>query len=430
MTTQSSPVITDMKVIPVAGHDSMLLNIGGAHNAYFTRNIVVLTDNAGHTGIGEAPGGEVIYQTLVEAIPMVLGQEVARLNKVVQQVHKGNQAADFDAFGKGAWTFELRVNAVAALEAALLDLLGQALNVPVCELLGPGKQRDAITVLGYLFYIGDRTKTDLPYLENTPGNHEWYQLRHQKAMNSEAVVRLGVEFYSNKDEFEKYLEIKGNDDHSKLITMLEDVNDYGIPIEEVIDKHFDMENLTYYLAFNILTGNYDTQSRNSYLYSPLNEDTWYFYLWDLDTIFRKDENDILGRIEAGSWERGISNYWGNVLFQRCLKSGEFRDALDSAILDVKDYLSREKLQGMVEEYSSIVNPYLFTEPDISQVLVTEEENKEIAEKLPDLVDEYYRQYKESFEKPMPFYIGTPEKSGVRMNYFWDASYDFDQEDIS
>ena len=96
MTTQSSPVITDMKVIPVAGHDSMLLNIGGAHNAYFTRNIVVLTDNAGHTGIGEAPGGEVIYQTLVGAIPMVLGQEVARLNKVVQQVHKGNQAADFD----------------------------------------------------------------------------------------------------------------------------------------------------------------------------------------------------------------------------------------------------------------------------------------------------------------------------------------------
>ncbi|EAA1057396.1 glucarate dehydratase [Salmonella enterica subsp. enterica serovar Javiana] len=179
-----------MKVIPVAGHDSMLLNIGGAHNAYFTRNIVVLTDNAGHTGVGEAPGGEVIYQTLVDAIPMVLGQEVARLNKVVQQVHKGNQAADFDTFGKGAWTFELRVNAVAALEAALLDLLGQALNVPVCELLGPGKQRDAVTVLGYLFYIGDRTKTDLPYLESTPGSHEWYRLRHQEALNSDAVVRL------------------------------------------------------------------------------------------------------------------------------------------------------------------------------------------------------------------------------------------------
>ncbi len=77
---------------------------------------------------------------------------------MVQQVHKGNQAADFDTFGKGAWTFELRVNAVAALEAALLDLLGKALNVPVCELLGPGKQRETITVLGYLFYIGDGPK--------------------------------------------------------------------------------------------------------------------------------------------------------------------------------------------------------------------------------------------------------------------------------
>ncbi|WP_034946739.1 enolase C-terminal domain-like protein [Erwinia oleae] len=190
MTTQSSPVITDMKVIPVAGHDSMLLNIGGAHGAYFTRNIVVLTDSAGHTGVGEAPGGETIYRTLTEAVPQVKGQEIARMNRLVQTVHKGNQSADFDTFGKGAWTFELRVNAVAALEAALLDLLGQCLNVPVAELLGPGKQRDEVTVLGYLFYIGDREKTDLPYLTGEAATHDWYHLRHQKAMDSAAVVRL------------------------------------------------------------------------------------------------------------------------------------------------------------------------------------------------------------------------------------------------
>lgn len=190
MTTQSSPTVTEMKVIPVAGQDSMLLNIGGAHSAWFTRNIVVLKDSAGNTGVGEAPGGEVIYQTLVDAIPQVVGQEVARLNKVVQRVHKGNQSADFETFGKGAWTFELRVNAVAALEAALLDLLGKALNVPVCELLGLGKQRDAVTVLGYLFYVGDRNKTDLPYLARSTGDHDWYRLRHQEALSSDAVVRL------------------------------------------------------------------------------------------------------------------------------------------------------------------------------------------------------------------------------------------------
>ena len=190
MNTQSTPVITDMKVIPVAGHDSMLLNIGGAHNAYFTRNIVVLTDSAGHTGLGEAPGGETIFQTLSAAIPQVVGHEVGRMNRLVQQVHQGNQHADFDTFGKGAWTFELRVNAVAALEAALLDLLGQCLNVPVAELLGPGKQRDEVTVLGYLFYIGDREKTDLPYLSGEQAKHDWYHLRHQQALDSAAVVRL------------------------------------------------------------------------------------------------------------------------------------------------------------------------------------------------------------------------------------------------
>lgn len=185
-----TPIITDMKVIPVAGYDSMLLNIGGAHNAYFTRNIVVLTDSAGHTGLGEAPGGETIFQTLSEAIPQVVGHEVGRMNRLVQQVHKGNQHADFDTFGKGAWTFELRVNAVAALEAALLDLLGQCLNVPVAELLGPGKQRDEVTVLGYLFYLGDRQKTDLPYLSGEQATHDWYHLRHQQALDSASVVRL------------------------------------------------------------------------------------------------------------------------------------------------------------------------------------------------------------------------------------------------
>ncbi|UUE09192.1 glucarate dehydratase family protein [Dickeya zeae] len=188
--TQDTPVITEMTVIPVAGYDSMLLNIGGAHGAYFTRNIVILKDNAGHTGVGEAPGGEVIYNTLMAMTSQVVGAQVARMNHLVHQVHKGNQSSDFDSFGKGAWTFELRVNAVAALEAALLDLLGQHLNVPVAELLGPGKQRDEVTVLGYLFYIGDRTQTDLPYLEGEQGKHPWYHLRHQQAMNSESVVRL------------------------------------------------------------------------------------------------------------------------------------------------------------------------------------------------------------------------------------------------
>lgn len=190
MNSQSTPTITSMQVIPVAGYDSMLLNIGGAHGPYFTRNLVILKDNAGHTGVGEAPGGEVILNTLTEAIPHVEGQPLSLLNKIVNRVYKGQQASDFETFGNGAWTFELRVNAVAALEAALLDLMGQFMGVPVCELLGPGQQRKEVTVLGYLFYIGDRHVTDMPYEASAKTGHDWYRIRRDKAMTSDSVVAL------------------------------------------------------------------------------------------------------------------------------------------------------------------------------------------------------------------------------------------------
>jgi glucarate dehydratase-related protein len=190
MIKSSTPVITSMQVIPVAGYDSMLMNVGGAHGPYFTRNLVILKDSAGHTGIGEAPGGEVIHDTLLSAKLLVEGKSIGILNRIVSEYHTNNQSADFDTFGKGAWTFELRVNAVAALEAALLDLMGQFLGVPVADLLGPGKQRDEVFVLGYLFFVGDRKKTPLPYPLPEEGKHDWYRLRRETAMTPETVTRL------------------------------------------------------------------------------------------------------------------------------------------------------------------------------------------------------------------------------------------------
>ena len=190
MNTQSVPIISSMQVIPVAGYDSMLMNIGGAHGPYFTRNIVILTDNAGHVGVGEAPGGSTIENALKEACAHVEGRPISILNRIVNDMHQGYLDSDYDTFGKGAWTFELRVNAVAALESALLDLMGQFLNVPVAELLGGGKQRDEVTVLGYLFYIGDDKKTDLPYDQPLKNGHEWYNIRRREAMTVQSVIEL------------------------------------------------------------------------------------------------------------------------------------------------------------------------------------------------------------------------------------------------
>ncbi|CAO3408676.1 glucarate dehydratase [Azospirillum largimobile] len=190
MASQSSPKITEMLVVPVAGHDSMLLNLSGAHAPFFTRNIVILKDSAGHTGVGEVPGGEKIRQTLEDARNLVIGQPIGAFNNILNAARK--VFADRDAGGRGLQTFDLRItiHAVTALEAALLDLLGQFLEVPVAALLGEGQQRDSVRMLGYLFYIGDRNRTDLPYRSEPDAKNDWFRLRHEVALTPEAVVRL------------------------------------------------------------------------------------------------------------------------------------------------------------------------------------------------------------------------------------------------
>jgi len=189
MTVPSSPLITALRVIPVAGRDSMLMNLSGAHGPFFTRNLLILTDNAGRTGVGEVPGGEKIRQTLDDARELVVGQSIGNVQAVLQQMQR--RFADRDAGGRGQQTFDLRttIHAVTAVESALLDLLGQHLDVPVAALLGEGQQRDAVEMLGYLFFVGDRTKTDLPYAQDPGADNAWFRLRHETAMTPEAVVR-------------------------------------------------------------------------------------------------------------------------------------------------------------------------------------------------------------------------------------------------
>ena len=188
--TAKAPIITDMQVIPVAGHDGMLLNLSGAHGPFFTRNIVILKDNAGHTGVGEVPGGERIRQTLEDARSLVLGSTIGNYQKILNQVRQ--TFAERDAGGRGLQTFDLRItiHAVTGLEAALLDLLGQHLDVPVAALLGEGQQRDEVKMLGYLFYVGDQRETDLAYRSEPDADNDWFRVRHEKAMTAEAVVRL------------------------------------------------------------------------------------------------------------------------------------------------------------------------------------------------------------------------------------------------
>ncbi len=193
----SSPKVTEMLVVPVAGHDGMLLNLSGAHAPFFTRNIVILRDNAGHIGVGEVPGGEHIRRTLDDARALVVGRPIGAYNDVLNQMRA--RFSERDRGGRGLQTFDQRVtiHAVTAVEAALLDLLGQFLGVPVAALLGEGRQRNAVKMLGYLFFVGNRNKTDLPYRAEPDAKSDWFRLRHEEALTTPAIVRLAEAAYAH-----------------------------------------------------------------------------------------------------------------------------------------------------------------------------------------------------------------------------------------
>uniref|UniRef100_UPI0025DC9F6E CotH kinase family protein n=1 Tax=Butyrivibrio sp. TaxID=28121 RepID=UPI0025DC9F6E len=257
-----------------------------------------------------------------------------------------------------------------------------------------------------------------------------YKINYCEFYRYEDDIKLMDDPDFDLDKFEKHLEIKGSNDNTKLIEMLEDVNDYSIPIDTIIEEHFNMENLAYWMAFHILTGNVDTSSRNFYIYSPVNTDTWYLLSWDNDDSFMVTENELRNRIEFGGWQMGVSNYWGNVLFQRCLKSEEFRKALDDAIKDELAYMTPERLTEMVAGYSSVVKPYVFSGRDVLYSPITSEQYDTVISSIPNEPQIYYEEYLESLEKPQPFYIGELSYENGILSTTWDPSYDFDSETIT
>jgi len=229
----ATPRITRVQVIPVAGHDGMLLNLSGAHGPFFTRNLLVLTDSSGRTGVGEVPGGEKIRNTLEDARPLIEGQVLGNWNHILNSLRTA--FAGRDSGGRGNQTFDLRVaiHAVTAVESALLDLLGQFLGVPVAALLGEGQQRDSVAMLGYLFYVGDRQKTDLPY-RSEPAGDDWQRLRHEVAMDPQAIVRLAEAAharYGFKDFKLKGGVLRGEEEIEAIVALSERFPDAGITLD-------------------------------------------------------------------------------------------------------------------------------------------------------------------------------------------------------
>lgn len=176
-----TPVVTQMRVVPVAGYDSMLMTLSGAHAPYFIRNLVILTDSSGNQGVGEIHGGEHTRTELERYIPLVVGQPIGNYRAVVQSLsafRRGRREAGDN--GEGIQSLDISnlkyvVQAEGAVEMAMLDLLGKFMGLPMCALLANGQQRDRVRFLGYLFYVSDcaRARPDLPYRDEGDSDDPW-----------------------------------------------------------------------------------------------------------------------------------------------------------------------------------------------------------------------------------------------------------------
>ena len=263
-------------------------------------------------------------------------------------------------------------------------------------------------------------------------NGHLYKNEFFEFLRYEDAIKLETDPTFDLDAFETYLEIKGNTDHSKLIEMLEDVNDYSIPIEDTVEKWFDTENLFYWMGFQILMGNEDTNARNYFLYSPLNLDKFYIISWDNDASLTATEDPITGiNSFSGSWEAGISNYWGNTLFQRMFKIKEYRDGLTQVIEILRsEYLTVDRVNELVDTYKTVVKPYVYSMPDILYATLTSEEYDMAANSIAGEIEDNYQAYLGSPGRPMPFFIGVPEIVDGSLRIVWDPAYDFDNESIT
>jgi spore coat protein H len=239
-------------------------------------------------------------------------------------------------------------------------------------------------------------------------------------------IRLVSDPLYDEAAFSKILEIKGSNDHTKLIQMLDDVNNYSIPIEQTFEKYFNADNYFTWLAFNILVGNVDTQSQNFFLYSPQNSNTWYFLPWDYDGSMYRQARFYF----YDYFEYGISNYWGVPLHNRVLKIDRYRQMLDIKVNELMAFLTPERLAGMLQDYKKVTDAYTLQDPDVNALYAPLDEYHESYQNIPNEIQINYDLYLKSLDTPMPYFLGTPKRNGDTLIFNWGEAYDFHAQDIS
>ncbi|MDT3700466.1 MAG: CotH kinase family protein [Thermincola sp.] len=226
-----------------------------------------------------------------------------------------------------------------------------------------------------------------------------------------------------KQQFEEILEIRGSDDHQKLINMLEAVNDPSVNIDDIIQKYFDKENYLTWLAANILFDNPQVTHSNFFLYSPLNSTKWYFMPWDYDEAW--------GLItERPTWQKGVAVYWDNVLHRRFLEKPGNIEQLNQKVEELRAIVNEARTKAFLDSYYDIIMSNITQLPDIKYLPITIDTYEKQYQDFPAMVARNLLYYYELQENPMPVLLDEPEQFGHKILFHWDQSVDLQGDNLA
>ncbi|WP_025697291.1 CotH kinase family protein, partial [Paenibacillus forsythiae] len=239
-------------------------------------------------------------------------------------------------------------------------------------------------------------------------------------------LRLQDDSLYDKAKFETRLQINGREDHRKLLDMLKDVNNLSMPINEVISKHFDLDNYLTWMASDILMDNMDTNTQNFLLYSPLNSEKWYFLPWDYDGGWELQQNSMKGI----TYTSGISNYWGSKLHNRFFRSMEnvnlLKDKMDELY---RDYINNDIISKKVALYAPITQLYAGRQPDRGFLSVPVSDISKDLRTISTVPERSMKRFIEDIQKPKPFYLNDLLQEGTTSVFHWDASFDLQGDNL-
>jgi glucarate dehydratase len=151
------PAISQVRITPIAFRDPPLLNASGIHEPWALRSIVEVETICGRVGLAETYGDEPMVKVLNEAKALLAGLSPFDLNQMEERVRgtikpgaASTGSIEFE-LAPGTHTAKNADKVISALEVAMLDLQGQLLGLPICDLLG-GPVRSEVPYSAYLFY--------------------------------------------------------------------------------------------------------------------------------------------------------------------------------------------------------------------------------------------------------------------------------------